>query len=156
MQNLYGPAIALGLIIGAAIIADDFIRPTAQHRDMPLPAGLMFAPADDSDHKVWIMNQAGDEDRAVHREMRIVLNDESDKANHEKTLIMVKVDDDQADARAGGEALAEAIREAVDAARAEGREPTEAEITAAISAVSGQTSHIEVEVDVSKARQQAE
>jgi hypothetical protein len=116
----------------------------------------MFAPADDSDHKVWIMNQAGDEDRAVHREMRIVLNDESDKANHEKTLIMVKVDDDQADARAGGEALAEAIREAVDAARAEGREPTEAEITAAISAVSGQTSHIEVEVDVSKARQQAE
>ena len=155
MQNLYGPAIVLGVIIGGAIIADDFIRPHLHHG--PMAMALENAPhRPRGDHKMWVMKKSGDEDKAIHREMRIVMDGESKGSEHEKTVIMVRVDDDQLDAGASGSALAEAISSAVDAARAEGREPTEEEITAAVSAVSGQASQIEVEVDVTKARSQPE
>ncbi len=98
------------------------------------------------------MKQGGDADMKMHREMRIIMDDESESFDHEKTIVMVKVEDDELDATASGQALAEAIREVVDAARAEGREPTEEEITAAVTAVSGKSSQIEVEVDVTGAQ----
>lgn len=155
MQNLYGPAIALGLIIGGAIIADDFIRPHTHHG--PVAMALENAPqGPHGDHKVWVMKKSGDEEKGIHREMRIVMDDESEGIDQEKTVIMVRVDDDQLDAGASGKALAEAISGVVDAARAEGREPTEEEITAAVSAVSGQASQIEVEVDVREVRSRPE
>ena len=155
MQNLYGPAIALGLIIGGAIIADDFIRPYPRHG--PVAMTLENAPqGPHGDHKVWVMKKSGDEEKGIHREMRIVMDDESEGTDQEKTVIMVRVDDDQLNAGASGKALAEAISGVVDAARAEGREPTEEEITAAVSAVSGQASQIEVEVDVREVRSRPE
>ena len=155
MQNLYGPAIVLGLIIGGAIIADDFIRPYPRHG--PVAMTLENAPqGPHGDHKVWVMKKSGDEEKGIHREMRIVMDDESEGTDQEKTVIMVRVDDDQLDAGASGKALAEAISGVVDAARAEGREPTEEEITAAVSAVSGQASQIEVEVDVREVRSRPE
>ena len=155
MQNLYGPAIALGLIIGGAIIADDFIRPYPRHG--PVAVTLENAPqGPHGDHKVWVMKKSGDEEKGIHREMCIVMDDESEGTDQEKTVIMVRVDDDQLDAGASGKALAEAISGVVDAARAEGREPTEEEITAAVSAVSGQASQIEVEVDVREVRSRPE
>ncbi len=154
MQNLYGPAALLGLIIGAAIIADDFIRPHPHHSPMTRPTGHATPPFPREDHKVWVMKQGGDADMKMHREMRIIMDDESESVDHEKTIVMVKVEDDDLDATASGQALAEAIREVVDAARAEGREPTEEEITAAVTAVSGESSQIEVEVDVTGARPQ--
>lgn len=153
MQNLYGPAIVLGVIIGGAIIADDFIRPHPHHG--PMAMAMESAPhGPQGDHKMWVMKKSGDEDKAIHREMRIVMDDESTGTDHEKTVIMVKVDDDQIDAGASGKALADAIRDVVDAARAEGREPTEEEITAAVTAISGQSSEVEVEVDVTAVRSQ--
>lgn len=100
------------------------------------------------------MKQGGDADMKMHREMRIIMDDESESVDHEKTIVMVKVEDDDLDATASGQALAEAIREVVDAARSEGREPTEEEITAAVTAVSGEPSQIEVEVDVTGVRPQ--
>ena len=155
MQNLYGPAIVLGVIIGGAIIADDFIRPYPRHG--PVAMTLENAPqGPHGDHKVWVMKKSGDEEKGIHREMRIVMDDESEGTDQEKTVIMVRVDDDQLDAGASGKALAEAISGVVDAARAEGREPTEEEITAAVSAVSGQASQIEVEVDVREVRSRPE
>ena len=153
MQNQYGPSIVLGVIIGGAIIADDFIHPHPHHG--PMAMALKNAPnGPHGDHKVWVMKKSGDEDKAIHREMRIVMDDESTGTDHEKTVIMVRVDDDQIDAGASGKALADAISGVVDAARAEGREPTEEEITAAVAAVSGQSSQIEVEVDVTEVRSQ--
>lgn len=152
MQNLYGPAAVLGLIIGAAIIADDFIRPHPHHPPMSLPTGHALPSPSNAEHKVWVMKQDGDSDVAMHRDVRIIMDDESEGVAHEKTIVMVKVEDDELDANASGEALAVAIREVVDAARAEGREPTEEEITAAVTAVSGESSQIEVEVDVTGAR----
>lgn len=150
MQNLYGPAIVLGLIIGGAIIVDDFIRPHAQHRQMKMAVDTA-PPGPGADHKVWVMKQGGDADKAMHREMRIIMDDDPTGADRGKTIIMVKVENDQLDAAASGQALAEAIREVVDAARAAGREPTEAEITAAVTAFSGGSNQIEVEVDVTGA-----
>ena len=152
MQNLYGPAVVLGMIIGAAIIADDFIRPHHHPTPMTRPTGHAAPPFPREDHKVWVMKQGSDADMPMHREMRIIMDDESESVDHEKTIVMVKVEDDELDATASGQALAEAIREVVDAARAEGREPTEEEITAAVTAVSGESSQIEVEVDVTGAR----
>ena len=149
MQNQYGPSIVLGLIIGAAIIADDFIRPHPPHRQMRMAAEHP-TPHPDSDHKVWVMKQGVEGHAEARHEMRIMMKDDSAGASQEKTVIMVKVDDDAIDAETSGEALADAIRDVVDVARAEGREPTESEIRAAVSAVSGATSHIEVEVDVSE------
>ena len=153
MQNLYGPAIVLGLIIGGAIIADDFIRPHAHHRPMKM-AVEGAPPGPDADHKVWVMKQAGDENITVHRKTRIITDDDPAGADRGKTIIMVKVNDDPIDARANGDALADAIRDVVDSARAEGREPTEEEITAAVAAISGQSSEVEVEVDVTEVRSQ--
>ena len=150
MQNLYGPAIVLGLIIGGAIIVDDFIRPHAQHRQMKMAVDTA-PPGPGADHKVWVMKQGGDADKAMHREMRIIMDDDPTGADRGKTIIMVKVENDQLDDAVSGQALAEAIREVVDAARAAGREPTEAEITAAVTAFSGGSSQIEVEVDVTGA-----
>jgi hypothetical protein len=140
------------MIIGAAIIADDFIRPHPHHSPMTRPTGHATPPFPREDHKVWVMKQGGDADMKMHREMRIIMDDESESFDHEKTIVMVKVEDDELDATASGQALAEAIREVVDAARAEGREPTEEEITAAVTAVSGKSSQIEVEVDVTGAQ----
>jgi hypothetical protein len=140
------------MIIGAAIIADDFIRPHPHHSPMTRPTGHATPPFPREDHKVWVMKQGGDADMKMHREMRIIMDDESESVDHEKTIVMVKVEDDELDATASGQALAEAIREVVDAARAEGREPTEEEITAAVTAVSGKSSQIEVEVDVTGAQ----
>ena len=151
MQNLYGPAIVLGLIIGGAIIADDFIRPHPHHLPISLPTGHVAPPFPREDHKVWVMKQGGDADKAMHREMRIIMDDDPTGADRGKTIIMVKVENDQLDDAVSGQALAEAIREVVDAARAAGREPTEAEITAAVTAFSGGSSQIEVEVDVTGA-----
>ena len=155
MQNLYGPAIMLGLIIGGAIIADDFIGPHPRHG--PMAMVLENAPqGPHGDHKVWVMKKLGDEDKAIHREMRIVMDDELEDTDHNKTVIMVRVDDDQIDTGASGKALADAISGVVDAAHAQGQAPTEEEIAAAVSAVSGQASQIEVEVNVTELRSQPE
>lgn len=153
MQNQYGPSIVLGVIIGGAIIADDFIRPHPHHG--PMAMALKNAPpGPDADHKVWVMKQAGDENITVHGKTRIITGDDPAGADRGKTIIMVKVNDDPIDAGASGEALADAIRDVVDAARAEGREPTEEEITAAVTAISGPSSEVEVEVDVTEVRSQ--
>ncbi|MBL6699102.1 MAG: hypothetical protein ISP98_06195 [Luminiphilus sp.] len=156
MQNLYGPAIVMGLIIGAAIIADDFIQPSSRNEAMPLSAQHPTPTLYESDHRAWSMKQGGDETTEIHREMRIIVEDDPQQTGHDKTLIVVKVADEQIDPRTRDKGLAAAIREVVDAARSEGREPTEAEITAAVAAISGQANRIEVEVDATEARQQGE
>ena len=158
MQNLYGPAIVMGLIIGAAIIADDFIQPSSRNEAMPLSAQHPTPTLYESDHRAWSMKQGGDETTEIHREMRIIVEDDPQQTGHDKTLIVVKVADEQIDPRTRDKGLAAAIREVVDAARSEGREPTEAEITAAVAAISGQANRIEVEVEVdaTEARQQSE
>jgi len=52
--------------------------------------------------------------------------------------------------------VAKATREAVDTARANGRKPTEAEITTAVSSVNEQASRIEVEADATEVRQETQ
>ena len=61
MQNLYGPAIVMGLIIGAAIIADDFIQPSSRNVAMPVRAQHPTPALYESDHQAWSMKQGGDE-----------------------------------------------------------------------------------------------
>ena len=51
MQNLYGPAIVMGLIIGDAIIADDFIQPPSRNVAVPLPAQHSAPTLYESDHQ---------------------------------------------------------------------------------------------------------
>ena len=77
------------------------------------------------------MKQGRDETTEIHREMRIIVQDDPQQTGHDKTLIEVKVESEQIDPRTRDTELAGAIREVVDAARSESREPTEAEITVA-------------------------
>ena len=78
----------------------------------------------------------------IHKEIRIELASEEDAADEEQLMISVSVDAD--DEPAGD--LAAAIGAVIDTARAEGREPTKAEIEAAVSAIAGDAKSIDVEV----------
>lgn len=142
MLNQYGPAVVLGLLIGGAIIADDFIRPHPPHRGMAMPE----LPG--ADHKVWVMKGEPNGNTELHKEIRIVMEDERSDANQERVMVMVNVDDDNADHKATGSALADAIKAVVDAARSEGREPTEAEIEAAVRAIAGDSEQVDITIDV--------
>lgn len=91
IQNLYGPSALLGLIIGSAIIADDFIRPHPHHRPMPLPRGHHPPLSSHSDHKTEVMERDGDKKMPLSSEMRVVIDAKVKGVDHEKTRIMVKI-----------------------------------------------------------------
>jgi hypothetical protein len=76
MQILYGPAIVMGLIIGAAIIVDDFIQHSSRNVAMPLSAQHPTPALYEPDHQAWSMKQGGDEITEIHREIRIIVEDD--------------------------------------------------------------------------------
>ncbi|MDG2461008.1 MAG: hypothetical protein P8M73_09010 [Luminiphilus sp.] len=146
MNNGYGPALLLGVIIGGAIIADDFVRPHPPHRQQgPRSVATLPAPPA-SDQHVWIMKGEAHQDMEVHKEMRIVLEDDRGDSGQESVMVIVKVEDHSRDEEATGTALADKVREVVEEARAEGREPTEAEIEAAIEDIAGGADHVEIDI----------
>ena len=149
MQTGYGPALLLGVLIGGAILLDDVITP---ERKGPPPRVAMFHHGDGSDdpkalsrsgdHNVWVIEADDPVEAQIHKEIRIELASEEDASDEEKLMISVSVDAD--DEPAGD--LAAAIGAVIDTARAEGREPTKAEIEAAVSAIAGDAKSIDVEV----------
>jgi hypothetical protein len=148
MLNHYGPSVVLGLLIGGAIIADDFIRPHPPHRGKGMPAFHALPALPDSDHKVWVMKGKPNGDTELHKEIRIVMEDERSDDEQERVMVMVKVADDSADGEGTGAALADAIKAVVDTARSEGREPTEEEIEAAVIAITGDSEQVGITIDV--------
>tara|TARA_B100001059_G_C17679269_1_gene498770 strand:+ start:316 stop:600 length:285 start_codon:yes stop_codon:yes gene_type:complete len=91
MQNLYGTAIVMALIIVAAISADDFILPSSHNVAMPLPAQHSTPTLYESDHHASSMKRGRDETTEIHREMRIIVKDDPQPTGRDKTLIVVKV-----------------------------------------------------------------
>ena len=144
----YGPALLLGIIIGGAIIADDFVRPHPPHRQKGPHALLPLPGPAGGDHKVWIMKGDGAENPEVRKEMHVVLEDERSDSDQERVMVMVAVKDHSPGDEMPGPELAEKIREVVDGARAEGREPTEAEIEAAIAEITGDATNVEIDIDI--------
>jgi hypothetical protein len=150
MQTGYGPALLLGVLIGGAILLDDVITPG---RKGPPPRVTMFhhdkgelgseALGASDDHNVWVIKTGDASAHEIHKEVKIHLGTEaSDSSQQEELMISVSVDTDDEPAAD----LAAAIGAAIDSARAEGRQPTKAEIEAAVSQVAGNAKSIDVEV----------
>jgi hypothetical protein len=150
MQSHYGPALLLGTLIGGAILLDDVITPDHQGPD-PRVAMLHqgeggLSPAAlgaNKDHKVWVIKTEDDTASEVHKKVEIHLETEdADSSQQEELTISVRID---ANHEPAGD-LAAAIGAVIDAARAEGRQPTPEEVEAAVSAVAGDAKSIDVEV----------
>jgi len=149
MQSGYGPALVLGVLIGGAILLDDVITP---ERDRPPPRMAMFHHGDGEvdlktlrkgeDHNIWVIKTNEASEHEIHQEVKIQL--ESDDVAAESQELMISVSIDASDKPAGD--LAAAVTAVVETARAEGREPTEAEIKAAVTAAIGQVDDIDIEI----------
>ena len=154
MLNHYGPALLLGVLIGGAILLDDVITP--ERKGHP-PRVAMFhhgegvselnALAPEAGHNVWVVKD-DDVETEIRKEVRIELSSEDADREDETQQLMISVSIDAEDEPAGD--LAAAIGAVIDEARAEGREPTEGEIEAAVSAIAGDAESIDVEVLSSK------
>ena len=154
MLNHYGPALLLGVLIGGSILLDDVITP--ERKGHP-PRVAMFhhgegvselnALAPETGHNVWVVKD-DDVETEIHKEVRIELSSEDADREDETQQLMISVSIDAEDEPAGD--LAAAIGAVIDEARAEGREPTEGEIEAAVSAIAGDAESIDVEVLSSK------
>ena len=149
MQSGYGPALVLGALIGGAILLDDVITP---ERNSPPPRMAMFHHGDgevdlktlgeDEEHKVWVIKTDEASEREIHQEVKIQLESDDVAAESQELMISVSID---ADDKPAGD-LAAAVAAVVETARAEGREPTEAEIEAAVTAAIGQVDDIDIEI----------
>ena len=149
MQSGYGPALVLGVLIGGAILLDDVITP---ERNSPPPRMAMFHHGDaevdlkplgaDEDHTVWVIKTDEASEREIHQEVKIQLESDDVEAASQELMISVSID---ADDKPAGD-LAAAVTAVVETARAEGREPTKAEIEAAVTAAIGQVDDINIEI----------
>ena len=150
MQSHYGPALLLGALIGGAILLDDVITPDHQgsaprvamihHGEAGLDPTALGA---DKEHNVWVIKTDDGRENEIHKEVKIHLETEdADSSQQGELMISVRVDTD--DEPAGD--LAAAIGAVIDAARSEGRQPTQEEIEAAVTAVTGDAKSINVEV----------
>ncbi len=137
------------MLIGGAILLNDVITPK---RKGPSPRVAMFHHGDrfddpkalsrSGDNNVWVINGDDSVEAEIHKEIRIEVTSEETYVDAGQLMIYVSVD---ADDEPAGE-LAAAISDVIDTARAEGREPTKAEIDAAVSAIAGDAKSIDVEV----------
>jgi hypothetical protein len=155
MLNHYGPALLLGVLIGGAILLDDVITPTRKGHPPPLAmfhhgeaGGELKALAPKAGHNVWVVKGDDDAQTEIHKEMRIELSSEDTDSADETQQLMISVSIDAEDEPTGD--LAAAIGAVIDAAKAEGREPTREEIEAAVTAIAGDARSIDVEVLSSK------
>ena len=150
MQTGYGPALLLGVLIGGAILLDDVIAP---ERKGPPPRVAMFHHGEDGldakalgaggDHNVWVIKSDDGSGQEIHKEVKIHLETEdTDSAQQEELMISVNID---ADNEPAGD-LHAAIRAVIDSAKAEGRQPTQEEIEAAVAEIAGDAKSIDVEV----------
>ena len=149
MQPGYGPALLLGVLIGGAILMDDVITP---ERNGAPPRMPMFHHGDgeadmkplaaNEDHKVWVIKTDEASEHEIHQEVKIQV--ESDDVTAESQELMISVSIDADDKPAGD--IAAAVAAVVEAARADGREPNEAEIEAAVTATIGQVEDIDINI----------
>ena len=154
MLNHYGPALLLGVLIGGAILLDDVITPERKGHPPRVAmfhhgegVGELNALAPEAGHNVWVVKD-DDVETEIHKEVRIELSSEDADREDETQQLMISVSIDAEDEPAGD--LAAAIGAVIEEARAEGREPTEGEIEAAVSAIAGDAESIDVEVLSSK------
>lgn len=155
MLNHYGPALLLGVLIGGAILLDDVITPERKGHPPRVAmfhhgeaGGELKALAPKAGHNVWVVKGDDDAQMEIHKEMRIELSSEDTDSADETQQLMISVSIDAEDEPTGD--LAAAIGAVIDAAKAEGREPTREEIEAAVTAIAGDARSIDVEVLSSK------
>jgi hypothetical protein len=154
-MNQYGPAIVVGVLIGGAILLDDYVRPhppippmmveAIEMGDMPFfPKDIHefdMAPDGDTQSKVWIHKRA---DGDVTEKMQITILDDDAEVTEGVTMIKVKVDG------TATQDLAGQVTALIDQARKEGRKPSPDELKAIVAETLGAGdagATVEVEVD---------
>lgn len=159
-MNQYGPAIVVGVLIGGAILLDDYVRPhppippvmveAIEMGDMPFfPKDiheLEMAPDGDTQSKVWIHKSA---DGDVTEKMQITVLADDAEVTEGVTMIKVKVDG------TATQDLASKVTALIDQARKEGRKPSPEELKAIVAETLGAGdagATVEVEVDVEELR----
>lgn len=159
-MNQYGPALLVGVLIGGAILLDDYVRPhppmppmmveAIQMGEMPVVTDdiheLRMSPEGERESKIWIhKSNEGD----ITEKMQIaVLTDDTD-ISEAVTMIKVKVD---GTATAD---LGERVKALVEQARKEGRKPSAEELKAIVTETLGAgpaDATVEVEIDVDELR----
>ena len=159
-MNQYGPALLVGVLIGGAILLDDYVRPhppmppmmveAIQMGEMPVITDdiheLRMSPEGERESKIWIhKSNEGD----ITEKMQIaVLTDDTD-ISEGVTMIKVKVD---GTATAD---LGERVKALVEQARKEGRKPSTEELKAIVTGTLGAgpaDATVEVEIDVDELR----
>ena len=94
------------------------------------------------DHNVWIIKAEDASEHETQKEVRIQLDSDDVTAESQELMISVSID---ADDKPAGD-VAAAVAAVVEAARADGREPNEAEIEAAVTATIGQVDDIDINI----------
>ena len=149
MQTGYGPALLLGVLIGGAILLDDVIAPERYGAPPRMPMfhhgdgeADMKSLAANEGHNVWIIKAEDASEHETQKEVRIQLDSDDVTAESQELMISVSID---ADDKPAGD-VAAAVAAVVEAARADGREPNEAEIEAAVTATIGQVDDIDINI----------
>ena len=93
-------------------------------------------------HNVWIIKAEHASEHETQKEVRIQLDSDDVTAESQELMISVSID---ADDKPAGD-VAAAVAAVVEAARADGREPNEAEIEAAVTATIGQVEDIDINI----------
>ena len=141
-MNQYGPAALVGVLIGGAILLDDYIGPEPRQQTMMKMHNIdASAPG----HKgIWI-EKGGDEIMELHEEVSMVLIKEDGEVNGDEDMMVVQVEVDGAETTM----LAETVRAIVEKAKAEGTKPDPEELKAAVMAlVDGEDGAVTVDVDI--------
>lgn len=159
-MNQYGPALVVGVLIGGAILFDDFVRPhppmpplmveTLEMGEMPFITediqALQMAPDEDTQSRIWVHKSA---DGDITESMQIAVLADDAEISEGVTMIKVKVD---GTATAD---LGEKVKGLVQQARKEGRKLRPEELKAIVTETFGSESAdaaLEVEVEVEERR----
>lgn len=157
-MNQYGPAIIVGVLIGGAILFDDYVRPHPPMPSMMVEAiemgempfitedihALHIAPDGDTESKIWIHKSP---DGEFKEKIQIAVLTDDAEVSEGVTMMKVKVD---GTATAD---LGEKVKALVQQAHKEGRKPSPEEFKAIVTETLGTGSaNAEIELEVEELR----
>ena len=127
-MSQYGPAALVGVLIGGAILLDDYVGPEPRQQTM---MKMHTIDASAPGHKgIWI-EKGGEEVIELHEDVSMTVTVEDDEVDGNGDIMVVEVQVDGAETAA----LAETVRAIVEKAKADGMKPDPEELKAAVMAL---------------------
>ena len=127
-MSQYGPAALVGVLIGGAILLDDYVGPEPRQQTM---MKMHTIDASAPGHKgIWI-EKGGEEVIELHEDVSMTVTVEDDEVSGNGDIMVVEVQVDGAETAA----LAETVRAIVEKAKADGMKPDPEELKTAVMAL---------------------